>query len=79
MRAEKALRIRGFARALAYLNEHDPNHETAERIFGKLRRGEIRVEISSLSLIEMELIYRSEKREDRLLKDAHANHSTSSL
>ncbi|MBO3808266.1 MAG: type II toxin-antitoxin system VapC family toxin [Candidatus Brockarchaeota archaeon] len=56
----------------AYLNEHDPNHEMAERIFGKLRKGEIRVEISSISLVEMELIYRSEKRENRLLKDLAA-------
>lgn len=45
----------------AYLNEHDPNHTTAERIFQKLKNGEIKVEISSVSLIEMELIYRSEK------------------
>jgi len=46
----------------AYLNEYDPNHEIAERIFQKLHNGEISVEISSVSLIEMELIYRSEKR-----------------
>ena len=56
----------------AYLNEYDPNHETAERIFKKLQDGEIEVEISSVSLIEMELIYRSEKREDKLLKDLSA-------
>jgi predicted nucleic acid-binding protein len=45
----------------AYLNEYDPNHNIAERIFQKLQNGEIDVEISSVSLIEMELIYRSEK------------------
>ncbi|MEM4791109.1 MAG: PIN domain-containing protein [Thermofilum sp.] len=56
----------------AYLNEYDPNHENAERIFEKLRRGELRVEISSISLLEMELIYRSEKREGRLLRDLAA-------
>lgn len=52
----------------AYLNEHDPNHAVAEGIFQKLRNGEIKVEISSVSLIEMELIYRSEKIEHMLLK-----------
>ncbi|MEM1690664.1 MAG: PIN domain-containing protein [Thermofilaceae archaeon] len=56
----------------AYLNEYDPNHEIAEGIFEKLRRGELRVEISSISPLEMELIYRSEKREGRLLKDLAA-------
>lgn len=56
----------------AYLNEYDPNHETAEKIFEKLRRGEIRVEISSISLLEMELIYKSEKREGRLMRDLAA-------
>jgi predicted nucleic acid-binding protein len=56
----------------AYLNEYDPNHTTAERIFKKLRNGEIAVEVSSVSLIEMELIYRSEKMEDKLLKNLAA-------
>jgi predicted nucleic acid-binding protein len=56
----------------AYLNEYDPNHAIAERIFQKLQNGEIKVEISSVSLIEMELIYRSEKMEDKLLKDLSA-------
>lgn len=52
----------------AYLNEYDPNHTIAERIFKKLQNGEINAEISSVSLIEMELIYRSEKMKDKLLK-----------
>ncbi len=56
----------------AYLNEYDPNHAIAERIFQKLQNGEINVEISSVSLIEMELIYRSEKMEHALLKDLAA-------
>lgn len=56
----------------AYLNEYDPNHAVAERIFQKLKRGEIGIEVSSVSLLEMELIYRSEKMEDRLLKDLAA-------
>jgi hypothetical protein len=37
-----------------------------------LHNGEISVEISSVSLIEMELIYRSKKMEDKLLKDLAA-------
>ncbi|MGB9717837.1 MAG: type II toxin-antitoxin system VapC family toxin [Thermoproteota archaeon] len=56
----------------AYLNEYDPNHAVAERIFQKLKNRQVNVEISSVSLIEMELIYRSEKMEDRLLKDLAA-------
>jgi predicted nucleic acid-binding protein len=56
----------------AYLNEHDPNHKIAERIFRKLQNGGIEVEISSVSLIEMELIYRSEKMENKLLRDLAA-------
>ncbi len=56
----------------AYLNEYDPNHAIAERIFKKLKNGEVNLEISSVSLIEMELIYRSEKMEENLLKDLAA-------
>jgi len=56
----------------AYLNEYDSNHAIAERIFQKLQNGEISVEISSVSLVEMELIYRSEKMEDKLLRDLAA-------
>jgi len=56
----------------AYLNEYDSNHTIAERIFQKLQNREINVEISSVNLIEMELIYRSEKMEDKLLKDLAA-------
>ncbi|MGB9895954.1 MAG: type II toxin-antitoxin system VapC family toxin [Thermoproteota archaeon] len=56
----------------AYLNEYDSNHTIVERIFQKLKDGEINVEISSVSLLEMELIYRSEKMEDKLLKDLAA-------
>jgi len=56
----------------AYLNEYDPSHKIAERIFKKMQKGEVGVEISSVSLIEMELTYRSEKMEDSLLKDLAA-------
>ena len=52
----------------AYLNEYDPNHAIAERILQKLQKGEIKLEISSVSLIEMQLIYRSERREEKLLE-----------
>ena len=51
----------------AFLNECD-----AEKIFQKLRSGEIKVEISSVSLIEMELIYKTERMVDKLLKDLAA-------
>jgi len=56
----------------AFLNEHDPNHGIAEKIFQKLQNGDVTVEISSVSLLEMELIYRSENMEDRLLRDLAA-------
>lgn len=56
----------------AYLNEYDPNHSVAERIFKKIQNGKLTVHISSVSLIEMELIYRSEKMEEKLLKDLAA-------
>lgn len=52
----------------AYLNQSDSNHATAEKIFQKLQNGTIAVEISGVSLIEMELIYKSEKIEDKLLE-----------
>lgn len=56
----------------AFLNEYDPNHETAEKIFRKIQDEKISVEISSVSLIEMELIYRSQKIEEKLLRDLAA-------
>lgn len=56
----------------AYLNEFDSHHKTAERIFKKLEKGEITVTISSVTLLEMELIYRSEGKEDKLLTDLAA-------
>ena len=56
----------------AYMNERDPHHAVAEEVFNKLRTAKIQVDISSVSLIEMELIYRSEKRENYLLKDLAA-------
>ncbi len=44
----------------AYLNKADSNHSTAQRIFEKLRKNDLSFEVSSVSLVEMELIYRSE-------------------
>ena len=52
----------------AYLDEYDHKHDVADQIFQKLHEGEIEVEISSVSLMEMELIYRSNQIEDVLLK-----------
>jgi len=37
----------------AYLNEYDPNHTVAEKIFQKMRSGEATVEISSLTLTRL--------------------------
>jgi len=56
----------------AFLNELDSNHRIAEKIFLKIQKGEASVEISSVSLLEMELIYRSEGMEARLLGDLAA-------
>ena len=56
----------------AFLNEYDQNHPIAERIFKKLQDSQITLDMSSVSLIEMELIYRSEKRENNLLRDLSA-------
>jgi predicted nucleic acid-binding protein len=56
----------------AFLNEYDPNHRIAERIFQKLQSGRTAVTMSSVSLLEMELIYKREKAEDKLLRDLAA-------
>jgi len=56
----------------AFLNKLDKNYEIARRIFEKIRDGRLKVEVSSISLLEMELIYRSEKREDQLFRDLSA-------
>ncbi len=56
----------------AYLNEHDPHHDIAEKIFHKLRERQLTLEISSVSLVEMQLIYKSERLERKLLKDLAA-------
>ena len=56
----------------AYMNRADPKHNIAERVFEKLRRRDFSFEVSSVSLVEMELIYKSEGVETRLLKDIAA-------
>lgn len=49
----------------AYLNEKDAHHEASTGIFRKIKRGS-RVSISTLSLIELELIYKSSGYQDLL-------------
>lgn len=56
----------------AFLNRNDSNHKIAERIFSKLEKGTLRVELSSVSLVEMELVYKSEGLDERLLEDLSA-------
>lgn len=50
----------------AYMNERDRNHKKAEVLFQKIRDG-LGVEASSVCLLEMELVFKSESREDELL------------
>lgn len=56
----------------AYLNTNDKNHQTAKGIFEAIRNAKLEVSLSSIALIEMELIYRSEGREDILLEHLSA-------
>jgi predicted nucleic acid-binding protein len=49
----------------AYLNKLDGHHEAAKNIFNKIREGKHHT-ISSLSLIEIELIYKSNNLEKQL-------------
>lgn len=56
----------------AFLNRSDRNHAVARRVFAKLEKGDLKVEVSSVSLLEMELVYRSEGLEERLLEDLSA-------
>jgi len=56
----------------AFLNKLDSNHKLAEKVFSKLREGTLEVEFSSVALVEMQLVYRSEKMEERLLEHLSA-------
>jgi len=56
----------------AFLNKYDKNYTVAYEIFKKIKNGELKVEASSISLLEMELIYKSEKRESQLFRDLAA-------
>ncbi len=56
----------------AFLNSLDPKFKSADRIFGKIRSGALKVSLSSVALVEMELVYRSEGRENALLNDMAA-------
>ncbi len=51
----------------AYLNTRDKNHQAAEAIFNALNHGKLHLDISSVTLIELELIYRSQGIEEKLL------------
>lgn len=51
----------------AYLNTRDKNHDAAEAIFDALKQGDLSLDVSSVTLIELELIYRSQGIEDKLL------------
>ncbi|MBS7650956.1 hypothetical protein KEJ35_06375 [Candidatus Bathyarchaeota archaeon] len=56
----------------AFLNDYDPNRTVSEEVFRKMQSGELTVELSSVSLVEMGLIYRGEGFEDELLEDLAA-------
>ncbi len=56
----------------AFLNRLDKNHDIAHAIFRKIRDGELKIMVSSVSLLEMEFIYRSEKRESQMFRDLAA-------
>ena len=51
----------------AYMNIRDRHHEAAEKIFEALKNGDLTVDVSSVSMLEMELVYRSQGIEDKLL------------
>ena len=53
----------------AYMNKLDRQHETAAKLMQKLGNGELAVELSSVALVEMELIYKSQGLENRLVED----------
>ncbi len=52
----------------AYMNENDENHGVAKTIFRKLKEGELKLDISGITLLEMELIFKSQRMEDKLLE-----------
>jgi len=56
----------------AFLDKFDAKFRAADRVFNKIRSGSLTVSMSSVALVEMELIYRSEGKEDALLKDMAA-------
>ena len=53
----------------AYLNRNDRNQKIAEKVFAKLGAGSMGAHLSSVSLVEMELVYKSEGLENRLLEE----------
>ena len=51
----------------AYLNREDRYHDNAKTIFSSIKQG-VRYSVSSLSLIELELIYKSNHLEEHLAR-----------
>lgn len=56
----------------AFLNSLDKHHDAAKTIMRRLDHGEIEAELSSVALIEMELVYMSQGLEERLVGDLAA-------
>lgn len=56
----------------AFLNSLDKHHEAAKAVMRRLDRGEIEAELSSVALVEMELVYMSQGLEERLVGDLAA-------
>lgn len=52
----------------AFLDADDRYHDVAENIFNMVYEGKMKVEISTVTLLELELIYKSNKLEHLLLE-----------
>ena len=48
---------------VAFLNNNDPYHKNAKEIIKRVSKGELNVKVSSVSLIELQLIYKSKQIE----------------
>jgi predicted nucleic acid-binding protein len=56
----------------AFINALDRHHESAGKLMRRLDSGELEAGLSSVALVEMELIYMSEGLEGRLVEDLAA-------
>lgn len=54
---------------VAFLNDKDPFHNNAKEIFKRINSGKLNAKISSVSLIELQLIYKSKQIEYQFEKD----------